>query len=170
MNDLYHGRIPSLGADAGLLAAAAASFPGVVPGFPSPFGLGLPPPGIGGGLGPRANADGTLAICDRESPSSSIGSRSPSMSDEGKVQKMMKNNARLSCSSVDGDCEPDRDHENGELPLDTTKSNKHQLQLQCANDGCDQSFVSKHDKSKHERRCHNSSEDATTYADKSPHS
>ncbi|RWS31414.1 zinc finger protein basonuclin-2-like protein [Leptotrombidium deliense] len=42
LRDLYHGRLPSLGAD-GLLAAAAASFP--IPGFTHPaFNLPVPPP------------------------------------------------------------------------------------------------------------------------------
>lgn len=76
LGDLYHGRIPSLGAD-GLLAAAAASFPGVVPGFPSPFNLGLPrPPGVGFSMQGHEHDNG-----GRDSPSSSMES-SPSARDE----------------------------------------------------------------------------------------
>lgn len=133
-----------------------------MPGFPSPFNLGLPPPGLAG-LGQRS--EGSLAVCDRESPSSSVGSRSASPHSIVAEDVKMKN-ARLSCSSVDGDCEPDQEvgGQKGDQDVGT--------QLKCGNDGCNQSFVNKHDKAKHERRCHNSSREdaATTYADKSPHS
>lgn len=164
LNDLYNGRIPPhLGADAGLLAAAAASFPGVVPGFPSPFNLGLPPPMA---MGPRS--EGAIDVRDRESPASSVGSRSPSPHSINEEQLKMKS-TRLSCSSGDGECERDADDEVGgqgggeETDVDAT--------LKCSNDGCNRSFVTKHDKAKHERRCynHNSGEkDSTTYVDGRP--
>jgi len=71
LGDIYQGRLPGFGPE-GLLAAAAAGFPGV-PGFGPPFPLGIPP-GMPGMILPGSAPGEDHLREERGSPSSSAGS------------------------------------------------------------------------------------------------
>lgn len=164
-----------------MLAAAAASFPGVMPGFPSPFGMGMPPPGALG-MSMHGHSVGERTGVERGSPASSVDSL---RSADSKASKGSAELRRRSCSStgsrsdLDGPIESDAtrgDAENDDesLPrcalcnqvfgkdvaglqeLQEHYQNEHQDELvKCSNDGCGKLFASEQEIAKHERRCHN---------------
>jgi hypothetical protein len=69
LGDLYQGRLPGFGPE-GLLAAAAAGFPGSLPPFGPPFPMGLQHGLPGMMMQPRSGDEGIR----EESPASSLGS------------------------------------------------------------------------------------------------
>lgn len=146
--DLYPGLAPG-----SLAAAAAASFPF---GFPSPFGpLGLPlPPGL------PPTPEGLLAISERESPSSSVGSgsisgkrrredRSPSVDvsnvipdEEGKFRCSLCNRGSNDRSSL-------RDHILRDHGQDLFK---------CSFLDCNKRFIGRKERNHHETIAHSPNE------------
>ncbi|RWS15274.1 zinc finger protein basonuclin-2-like protein, partial [Dinothrombium tinctorium] len=167
--DLYHGRLPALGTD-GFLAAAAASFP--LPGFPHPFNLPLPPPPNVAGLSmhhleSRSGCDGT------DTPTSSVGTPSPN-SNRGSPLCSKALERKVTCASpfcsfsvslevsrlspdLDGNysccfCKSMAFGESVALKEHYEKSHSDEL-LKCSHDGCNKVFLTSNDRHKHER-CH----------------
>lgn len=167
--DLYHGRLPPIGPD-GLLAAAAAGFPGLPAGFPSPF-LALAPHAGLPGL-PLANQEAQHnRLVERDSPASSAGSGSSSTtpnSSEKYSSKSKGSSRRSPHSSPTPDTRPHEQSHEERVECSHCNFSSHSPDLlqdhyakhhpselyRCSSGSCNKTFVSRSDRKRHERTFH----------------